>query len=212
MSGKKGAGAGPLHWGWKGGRTYHSSGYVLVYQPGHPRAHQGHVMEHVLVAECATGIPLPRGVVVHHRNQQKDDNRPANLVILQNQGEHKRLHVRLECLRAGGRPHTQRLCGKCGVPKDFGEFFARNGWCLVCRRAYNRKRTGALPRAPIHSGAKLSPEDVLLILADVQSGQRQTDVAAKYGTTKFVVNDIIHGRKWRSVTGIAAPTEKGRAA
>src|SRR5436190_14194603 len=41
---------------WRGGRTRHKRGYVMVYVPGHPRAVSGpYVFEHILVMEATLG-------------------------------------------------------------------------------------------------------------------------------------------------------------
>jgi hypothetical protein len=41
---------------WKGGRTKHHAGYLMVRMPDHPRARtQGYVFEHILVMEARLG-------------------------------------------------------------------------------------------------------------------------------------------------------------
>lgn len=46
---------------WKGGRTKHGSGYVLVYLPDHPRASNGYVFEHIIIMEKKVGRYIKLG-------------------------------------------------------------------------------------------------------------------------------------------------------
>lgn len=67
---------------WRGGRTRHKAGDVMVRLPGHPRATSGrYVFEHILVAEELLGRYLLDGETIHHRNGVRDDNRPENLEL-----------------------------------------------------------------------------------------------------------------------------------
>ena len=72
---------------WKGGRM-NFNGYVAVYCPEHPRTHLNHIFEHIIVAEEALGRFLKEGEVIHHINEQRDDNRLENLYLFDNNGEH----------------------------------------------------------------------------------------------------------------------------
>lgn len=68
---------------WRGGRTYHKAGYVMVWVPDHPRADPKHpyVFEHILRIEASIGRHLVDGENVHHRNGVRDDNRLENLEL-----------------------------------------------------------------------------------------------------------------------------------
>jgi hypothetical protein len=67
---------------WRGGRTRHKRGYVLVYAPGHLRAKSNpYVFEHILVVEELLGRYLAADETIHHRNGVRDDNRPENLEL-----------------------------------------------------------------------------------------------------------------------------------
>lgn len=74
---------GPNSNSWKGGKTRHKKGYIMVLVRDHPRAprNNGYVFEHILVMEGVLGRILLEGECVHHKNRIRDDNRPDNLEL-----------------------------------------------------------------------------------------------------------------------------------
>jgi hypothetical protein len=68
---------------WKGGRTKHHAGYVMVHAPNHPRARTAnpYVFEHILVMEPVLGRYLHPDESVHHRNGLRHDNRIENFKL-----------------------------------------------------------------------------------------------------------------------------------
>lgn len=77
---------------WKGGRTRNAGGYVLVLCPGHPGASRhGYVYEHRLVMERHLGRHLHSDEIVHHKNEDRADNRIENLELTTHP-EHTRHH------------------------------------------------------------------------------------------------------------------------
>lgn len=75
---------GPEQHNWKGGTFMHGDGYVMEYAPNHPDAakNKGYVLQHRLVVERSIGRYLLPTEVVHHRNEDKQDNRIENLEIV----------------------------------------------------------------------------------------------------------------------------------
>ena len=66
-------------------------GYRVLYLPEHPMASKtGMILEHRMVMAEVLGRMLTPDEVVHHRNEDKQDNRPENLEVLP-----KRVHDRL---------------------------------------------------------------------------------------------------------------------
>lgn len=130
---------------WKGGRRPGPGGYVMVYQPNHPRRNRAkYVLEHILIAEKALGRFLPVDAEVHHVNEIRNDNANANLVICQDRAYHKTLHVRMRILAAGGDPRTHKICAQCGLkprsefPRYRKSYDGLNQNCRVCSGIRNR--------------------------------------------------------------------------
>lgn len=91
--------------------TRHSHGYLLEWAPDHPRSSHGRVLQHILVAEAMLCRPLAADEEIHHRNERREDNRPANLEICKT-GEHQRRHAADPAVRrrlaAQGRRSMER--------------------------------------------------------------------------------------------------------
>lgn len=80
LKGEGRTGQGRTHNGKPVRKTF--TGYLRVWEPGHPQASNGWVREHRLVAERALGRLLEPDEHVHHINGDKTDNRLENLQVL----------------------------------------------------------------------------------------------------------------------------------
>ena len=77
---------------WHTHRSINQSGYIEIYSPNHPfKTKRGYVKEHRLVMEGHIGRYLGKGEEVHHRNENKQDNRIENLELLSHH-QHFNLH------------------------------------------------------------------------------------------------------------------------
>lgn len=77
---------------WKGGKSVHNEGYILIYSPKHSlKKRNGYMLEHRLVMEKHIGRYLTKDEIIHHINEKVDDNRIENLQLL-TKGEHSSLH------------------------------------------------------------------------------------------------------------------------
>lgn len=73
-----------------------SRGYIRVHDEDHPKSWYGTVHEHVVVMEAYIGRPLPPGTEVHHRNEDRKDNRIENLLLMRSKKDHWALHRAME--------------------------------------------------------------------------------------------------------------------
>ena len=90
------------------GKAINSQGYVLVYSPEHPnKDSRNYVREHILVAEQIIRRFIKRSECVHHINEDKRDNRPANLYLFLKRSEHDRYHQRKRKLSKKFVPITE---------------------------------------------------------------------------------------------------------
>ena len=114
---------------WKGG-IENSRGYVLIYDPDHPRAHKGKIREHILIMEKKLGRYLIDNERVHHINGKKDDNRIENLILI-SPSEHQNIHAEERSLK------NNQICPRCGckrISKD-GHVNGHRLWhCYSCDR------------------------------------------------------------------------------
>ena len=131
---------GDTHYAWRGGRST-NSGYHIVQRPNHPRAVNGYVREHILIAEKALGKPLPLGAQVHHVDMNRLNNASNNLVICQDNAYHFLLHTRARAKAACGNANWLR-CLYCSSYSDPAVMHHVNG-----RRPYHRECHNQYERA-----------------------------------------------------------------
>lgn len=77
---------------WNGGIRKHK-GYVYLLKKDHPSGDRdGYVLEHRYVMEQFLGRFLDSKEVIHHKNENRSDNRIENLHLVSSQGEHMKIH------------------------------------------------------------------------------------------------------------------------
>lgn len=69
-------------------------------------------------------------------------------------------------------------------------------WGSAKQNQEDRKRHATSPCGENHANAVLSQADVIDIRTALQSGEKQKDIAARYGVTQPQISNIKHGRRW----------------
>ena len=80
------------------------SGYWYLYKPNHPRAIKGgrYIAEHRFILEEKIGRYLFKNEISHHKNHNKQDNRPCNLELM-TISEHNRKHALKRKRKSNGK-------------------------------------------------------------------------------------------------------------
>jgi hypothetical protein len=109
---------------WKGGRLVGSNGYVLVkVEDGHHLAHiNGYAYEHRIVAEQILGRKILPTELVHHKNEDRTDNRPENIEIVSSIWAHKVHHRHSGKVRQLPDEPNELVSCACGCGATFFKF------------------------------------------------------------------------------------------
>lgn len=90
-------------------------GRILIYNPRHERSNShGYVFRSLLVAEKSLGRFIPKGIIVHHFDKNKSNDKKTNLVICENAKYHKLLHIRQDAYYNCGNANWRKcyICNK----------------------------------------------------------------------------------------------------
>ena len=69
------------------------NGYPIIYRPEHPKSNRdGYIYQHIEVAETKLGRYLKPDEVVHHRDRNRSNNNPNNLLVFASKSDHTSFH------------------------------------------------------------------------------------------------------------------------
>lgn len=117
---------------------YYTNGYKKIYCPSNKKANKdGLVFEHIVVAEKILGRELKEKEVVHHKDTNRSNNSPDNLMVFKTSGDHSRFHKTGIAVKEGDvyiSPSIKPTCIDCG--KEIGWKATR---CIDCYKKIHKK-------------------------------------------------------------------------
>lgn len=154
--------------------------YEYVIDKNHPRANEdGQVYLHIIIAEEKLGRNLFPEEVVHHRDLNKLNNEPNNLMVFATKADHTRFHAN-NCdenklsINSNGTficVENKNVCIDCGL-----EISSDAIRCVDCWNIYQRKTT------------RPSSEELYKMLIEIKGNF--SELAKKFNVTDNAI------RKW----------------
>lgn len=116
-------------------KNHKINNYVELYMPTHHLARDnGYVYEHYLVAEKMLGRELKKGETVHHKDRNRSNNDPSNLMVFKTNADHSRFHkTNIAILEEDVyvSPKQYNKCPNCGK--------IISNTAKTCKKCYKRK-------------------------------------------------------------------------
>lgn len=118
--------------------------YIMVYMPSHHRAKvNGMVYEHILVAERKLGRMLKPKEVVHHEDEDKQNNNPDNLYVFKTDSDHIRYHhngIKIKVDDYYVSPSKSGICEICNKYFEYSYSSQTGKFCSVeCSKVSQRR-------------------------------------------------------------------------
>lgn len=112
--------------------------YVDLFLPEHHLARKnGYVYEHLIIAEQILNRELISGETVHHKDKNRNNNSPENLMVFKTNADHARFHKTGIAIKEGDvyiSPRKIPRCIDCGKEIDY-----KATRCVECYRNNQRK-------------------------------------------------------------------------
>jgi hypothetical protein len=112
-----------------------ANGYVVVSVPMHPRADKkGYFYLHIILAELKYGRFVAKRERVHHKDHDKTNNTPDNVIILSSNSEHCKLHAE----ERGPAVSINLICPQCkdafSLPERMVKSRSKNNKAIFCSK------------------------------------------------------------------------------
>lgn len=121
------------------------NGYIAIYMPEHPKAYKnGCVYEHILIAEQMLNRPLKMEECVHHKDLNKRNNDPNNLMVFATNSDHIAFHGGAEVVKLpDGTYKCQKIdelisnsSKKIFIKRDPIKHHPEKVLCPICNKNY----------------------------------------------------------------------------
>ncbi len=167
--------------------------YKYIYNPNHPRSNSnGCVYEHILISERKLGRLLNSEEVVHHIDDNKENNNPNNLIVFKTKADHTSFHHGGELIKLDDGTYITKkkytktnknykvdICPICN--KEYKDISAK-----MCKKCYNNK---------LQENLLIKTKDQL-INDFIENASNKVAVSRKYNVCQTTV------RKWCKKYGI----------
>ena len=117
---------------------YYTNGYKKIYYPSNKKANKdGLIFEHIVKAEEMLGRELKEGETVHHKDKNRSNNSPDNLMVFATNADHARFHKTGIAIKEGDvyiSPSIKPTCIDCGKEIDW-----KATRCIDCYKKIHKK-------------------------------------------------------------------------
>lgn len=118
---------------------YYTNGYKKIYYPSNKKANKdGLIFEHIVKAEEMLGRELKEEEIVHHKDRNRSNNSPDNLMVFASNSDHSRFHKTGIAIKQDDvyiSPKNPKTCIDCGKEISYGATR-----CVDCYKEINKRK------------------------------------------------------------------------
>ncbi|MEE5181020.1 HNH endonuclease [Bacillus subtilis] len=115
-----------------------NNGYITVYMPSHHRAKaNGMVYEHIVEVEKKLGRLLKENEVVHHEDENRQNNKIENLFVFKSASDHTRFHKTGRRIKVNDYYISPPIMKECLVCNEKFEYVKNNKESYCSKKCLN---------------------------------------------------------------------------